>query len=225
MTKNQIEFNKLLETKRMNEVSAALKQQEISNDFVAKQLNLQEAQRHNKASESVSMLSAQEAQRHNVASEQVSLDSLSEQKRSNLARESEQARSNRAQEALSSRSLDQSKQYQTASVGLGYSQVGLGYSQLAETQRSNIASEGIRMYSNLEQSRANKAKEAETTRHNVVSEAISRYGNSLAEQRQSEQVRHNKVSEVSMFIDNGVSVAKAISSIAKGGGGINVSKK
>lgn len=219
MTKNQIEYNKLLETQRMNSASVALKQQELGQDFVAKQLSLQEAQRHNLASESVSLLSAQESQRHNLASEQVSLDSLQEQHRANVAKETEQTRSNRAQEALSSRSLDQSKQYQTASVGLGYSQVGLGYSQLAETQRSNIASEGIRMYSNLEQSRSNKAREAETTRHNVVSEAISRYGNSLASQRQAEQTRHNKVSEVSMFIDNGVSVAKTIASLAKGGGG------
>lgn len=225
MTKNQIEYNKLLETARMNNETIALKQQEIGNDFVAKQLSLQEAQRHNKASESVSLLSAQESQRHNLASEQVSLDSLHEQQRANRTREAEQARSNKAQEALSSRSLDQSKQYQTASVGLGYSQVGLGYSQLAETQRSNIANEGIRMYSNVEQTRANQAREAETTRHNVVSEAISRYGNSLAEQRQAEQARHNKVSEVSMFIDNGVSVAKTISSIAKGGGGLSASKK
>lgn len=217
MTKNQIEYNKLLETQRFNTAQAEMQREQIANDFVAKQLSLQESQRHNRASESISALMQQESQRHNLATEQVSLDSNAEQQRANKAREAEQHRSNVAQEALSSRSLDQSKQYQTASVGLGYSQVGLGYSQLAETQRTNIAHEGIQMYSNLEQSRANQARENEAKRHNIVSEAISRYGNTLTQQRQSEQTRHNKASEVSMFIDKGLQVGELVSKIATKG--------
>lgn len=84
MTKNQIEFAKLQESKR-----AAM------------------------ASEDITRKRDSETQRHNVSTEKVAIDQATEQKRSNLAKESETHRSNVMSEIEAARS-NQARERETA---------------------------------------------------------------------------------------------------------------
>lgn len=188
MTKNQLEFNKLVETIRSNRENERLKSLESDRNYIINYQNLEETKRRNKATESLDTRKQVETERHNLATEQAQQQSINlqsqqidinraaqkETKRSNLAREKETARSNKATEK--------------------------------ETKRSNIARE-------TETNRSNLAREAETARSNRVNEALqasrnaeqarsNRANEGLIAQRNAEEVRHNKNAEVLQLQSN-----------------------
>lgn len=166
MTKNQIEYNKLLEQRRTN-----LRNEELtaSRDLEAARHNLEgegiqrqtlgetaranrareaETYRANLAKEALGVRQAEETERANRLREQLQSSTLAETRRSNIAKESETRRSNLATEGLRSQEIDIRSREQ------------------AETARSNLARE-------LETARHNAAVESETTRTNKVNEAIN----------------------------------------------------
>lgn len=160
MTRNQIEYLKVLDARRHNarvatETERANRAQEVTArskvyaDLFGTLSGQRESARHNRAVE-------EETRRANVARE-------FETQRSNLAKESETHRSNVAHEALTSRGQDIQSAIGLGNIQLGYSQVGLGYSQLGELNRHNVATE-------LEINRANVAREGETRRSNIARE-------------------------------------------------------
>lgn len=212
MTKNQIEYLKLRETQRNNAEVNELTRSRIGNDFAVSTMSLGETQRHNKAQELNAANQTLENVRHNINSELLTELGVHETERANRAREAETKRSNQAQESLTTTSLQQSKAYQSAQVGLGYSQVGLGYSQLSEASRANKANEAIKQQQNQEVNRANVARETEQHRANVASEQNTARRNAISTDELAEKVRHNQRQEVSMFIDTG---ANALSSLTK----------
>lgn len=150
MTKNQIEYQKLLESKRANRAQetetnrANLMNEELirSRDTATLDLRgreLQETQRSNQAREAENF-------RSNLARE-------GENKRHNVAQEMENSKHNRAQEAI------------------GYGNISLGYSNLAEARRSNQANERIRRNELFERQRSNLANEA-IGRRSLYNESI-----------------------------------------------------
>lgn len=202
MTKNQIEYAKLLETRRANQ-----KQEEMTHE------RDYESARHNLATESISRSSLDETSRSNKAREaetarnNLALESLTrardaETARANLEREKENFRSNAANESIKLSTLQETQRSNVAQEGLRSRELGLRSREidlkseelsvkrdsLQETIRSNMAKENETMRSNLakeyennrsnvakewEQSRSNQANESETHRHNVVSEATN----------------------------------------------------
>lgn len=160
MTTNQIEYAKLLETRRANTASEALT---AARDAANKELGFS---------------TLGETMRSNMAKEKISLGTLSETKRNNLIKEDlqrlsqeEVARYNRAKEAL-----ERSQQSETHRANVA---------KEAENVRSHMAQEGAALRTHAETVRANKAKEneltrshlageAETQRHNLATEGISR---------------------------------------------------
>lgn len=192
MTKNQIEYNKLLELQRSNRRGEELT---ASRDM--------EVSRHNLATELQNKASLDEQSRANVARE-------TETKRSNLAREAETQRSNlvnesltrdrdaearrsnQAREFLTSQQIEETKRSNLAKESLTAQQIQVSRDTLSETRRSNKAKES-------ETSRSNRAKEQETYRSNVAREEETKRAN-LA--KEVELNRHNTVSE-------GVDIARA----------------
>lgn len=196
MTKNQIEYGKLLETSRNNQVIEDLTRKRDRANLELGRGTLAESVRHNKATESqaVAMLgetsrsnrakeelqaqAQSEAARHNVASETLQHGQLAETRRSNVAREVETQRANLARES--------------------------------ETTRSNLAREA-------ETTRSNLARESETNRSNLANEAIGRQRNAIASQQVSlgysqlaEQQRHSMVVENETRRSNMAAEAEAI---------------
>lgn len=179
MTRNQIEYNKLLESRRANRASEALT---ASRDI--------ESARHNLESESISRQSLDEQRRSNQAREAETLRSNmakedlqrqvnQETARSNRARESisleanainraaqeETARANRVKEQLQLSTLEETRRANRASESLRSSEIAVKRDNLIETSRANRARE-------LETNRSNVAREVETNRHNVVEERL-----------------------------------------------------
>lgn len=203
MTKNQIEYNKLLELQRSNQANEKLTQ-----------IRDREAARHNYVSEEVSRLSLDETKRanlireaetersnkarenetyrSNVAREDLQRMANEESRRANLAREfetsrhnlaseevsrgqlQELARSNRAKEQLQSQAQAEVARHNKSGEAISRANVDLGYSQLRETTRANQARE-------LEANRANVAKETEVNRHNMATETETARSNSVRE--------------------------------------------
>lgn len=185
MTKNQIEYGKLLETRRAN-----VRQEELtaSRDM--------EVKRHNYATEGLQKQSLDETVRSNLAKEY-------EANRANLAREKETNRSNLAQEALTSARDAETRRSNLVNESLKSA-------TLQEQIRSNQASEALRSReidikgATLgETIRANKAREAETYRSNVAREIETTRSNVAREDetnranvaREEETARHNKFQE------------------------------
>lgn len=181
MTKNQIEYLKLLESQRSNKAQESLT---AKRDATTRELgfgNLAETTRHNLQSEAHNravldetsrhnVVVENETQRHNVSQEQLGRDQLLELNRHNTVTEGhtaqqilESARHNQATESIE-RDKAATQRYQ------------------ADTQR----------YSALETSRHNLAVEDETSRHNVTSERETERSNRAKE---SETSRHNKAQE------------------------------
>lgn len=214
MTKNQIEYHKLLEQQRTNQANEALQAERNAQtyDIGLKNYDLgiqqaREVQRHNLATEQQNYLSLEETSRHNLAAEMNAAQVLLEQQRhskaveaetarSNLARESEthrmnvaaeteRNRANLASEALRSAELAEQTRYHSMSIGLGYS-------QLAETTRSNKARETETHRANLAYEAQQLANLTEQSRHNQQVEIETRRTN-LA--RETETARANRESE------------------------------
>lgn len=190
MTKNQIEYNKLLETRRANSQQEELTRSRDAENARYQQernrlerLSLDETARSNLAREGETYRSnlAREAEtyRANLARESYEMERNKETHRANLALESlrsatleEQRRANRAQEALTSRNLD----IQQGRLDVAIGQLDLSRQQASETVRANKARELETTRANVakeeETNRANLAREVETSRHNKATEAI-----------------------------------------------------
>lgn len=153
MTRNQIEYSKLLETQRTNRVNEGLTRQRDVNTYLLGSRQLSESQRHNRETEAQGRQNLQETRRSNQAREQISLDTLAETRRSNLATE-----------ALRGREAD---------IKAGELEVHRG--TLDETRRTNQVREGIQRDTLAETTRSNLAREAETARHDIATEQNQRY--------------------------------------------------
>lgn len=174
LTKNQIEFNKLVETKRSNKRQEELTEardlynREYQQASVAntREANAETA-RANRAREAYNVISLDEVSRHNVATELAQQAQLGEASRHNVATEGaaiknleEQMRSNLANEQLKERSQTEQERSNRESEALSRF-------RNAEQQRSNQAQESlsseanfIRLNTLYEQQRANKARES-----------------------------------------------------------------
>lgn len=175
MTKNQIEYNKLLETRRSNLKNEELTAQRDQAAREAKIIELQELARHNQAQEGltgrgldIQQGSLDETARHNRRGEAITLSQLGESIRHNQVSEAEIQRHNKAGEQAQ-------------------------IIQLNETQRHNLATE-------QETATHNRATESETHRHNVVGEATDASRIALdtvtREQQMAETKRHNMAMEI-----------------------------
>lgn len=141
MTKNQIEYMKVLESQRANRATEALT---ASRDKTNRELGLgtlAETSRHNKATEQQQYAVLGESKRHNVATEALGQATLSEQQRHAIATETEQHRANVAKEGLTAQ------------------QINLGQSQLAETKRHNKVGEATSIADTTVKSAATVSKE------------------------------------------------------------------
>lgn len=194
MTKNQIEYNRLLETKRSNQANEELTRirderahslgkatlaetsRYHSADIGVRQASLDEQIRSNKVRESETVRSnlAKEAEtyRSNVAKEM-------ENYRSNVAREKETARSNRASEYNKARQLALDTEIRRG--------------QLTETIRSNKAHEAIN-WANVDVGYQNvalgRSQLTETMRRNQVQE--SQEASRIAEQHRMNTLTANQ---------------------------------
>lgn len=181
MTKNQIEYGKLLEGRRANLAQEDLTRRRDTAAREAKLIELSEVGRHNLAQEQYQKGSLDEQSRHNTALEGLQSREI-DLKGSTLT---ETKRANRAREMLQSQQNVEAKRSNLAKEELGRIQA-------TETQRSNMARE-------QETTRSNLAREKETSRHNIVSEGIS--AGELAsqtitrEQSLLETSRHNRAME------------------------------
>lgn len=169
MTKNQIEYAKLLETKRSNLANEDLTRKR---DTTAREVglgNLQEGQRHNKATETQASASLDEtvrsnkvreteAARHNVAGEVEMYRHNVSGERLQSAAQAEQARHNRAGESLTASTIAETQRSNIA--------------RETETARSNMALEALKGAANAETARSNLAREVETNRSNLANEKI-----------------------------------------------------
>lgn len=141
MTKNQIEYLKVLESQRANRATEELT---ASRDKTNRELGLgtlAENTRHNQATEAQQYAVLGESKRHNLASEALGQATLSEQQRHSMATEQEQHRSNVAHEGLTAQ------------------QINLGQSQLAETKRHNKVGEATSIADTAVKSAATVSKE------------------------------------------------------------------
>lgn len=218
MTKNQIEYQKLVETKRANQAQETITRMRDANthSVAVGQLNeairhnyategqerqkLYEMTRHNEATEQVALMSAQETARHNAAAEalqgqQITLgyQQLSETSRHNYAMENETNRHNVAVENESARAnlaRETIDRFNVDSLDrYRSSQIGLGYSELNEKRRSNM------VYENLDSQRVSwqvhqgSSQLMETHRANLANEQLIR--EKLAEIQRSNLEREN----------------------------------
>lgn len=156
---------------------------------------IQETKRHNIQSEDLSLSQLSELQRHNVASEDIQRreadthyqqlginrfnaetqrQSASEIARHNLAQETETYRNNvallnesiRASQARES----ETRRHNLSTEAISKQQVGLGYAQLNQTAWYQGQQVQLQTQAQLEQHRANVARETETTRANITNE-------------------------------------------------------
>lgn len=155
MTRNQIEYWSLQETKAHN-------QRTWSETVRSNKAREREIYRHNRETEDLGNRNLLEITRHNRATELLGQDQLSEQRRSNLARELETRRSNMANEALA-KQRNYLTDYQNREVSrsnraneaIRQQTNYLGRTELAETRRSNEARERIQLKQHYENMRRN----------------------------------------------------------------------
>lgn len=146
MTRLQIEFAKLQESRRAAQKSEELKSQELA-----------ETRRSNISHESIEMGKLGESRRHNIESESVERGKLGETSRSNKARETETNRANLAKEAENYRSnlARETETYRSNTT------------KETETSRANKAQEAIR----IGEAATRAAQLAEQIRHDAVMES------------------------------------------------------
>lgn len=174
MTKNQIEYSKLIETARANAAQEELTRTRDANAMALGSRQATETERHNRATEGYTgrQLEIQAGQlsesvRHNKATENTALATLQEQIRSHMVSEAETQRSNLAREGETNRS-NLAREQETNRSNLA---------RESETKRSNVANEviaGINAAAHTAQTaesvRHNLAAETETSRHNIAME-------------------------------------------------------
>lgn len=163
MTKNQIEYAKLLETSRANVAQETLTSSRDERQYSLGLGNLAETGRANLEREKLQAANLSELGRSNRARE-------SEQARSNFAREVEARRSNLTNEELTrvrnqqdfdvrNRSLAETARFNTVSLSNEAKRLDLDLQRNRETHRSNVASESIASRRAAEDARANRANE------------------------------------------------------------------
>lgn len=173
ITKNQIEYNKLLETKRHQIADEDIRRTGNQQTFELGRGQLDETRRSNLERERQNRSTLLETQRHNTETENVQRLLYGENVRANQAREAismsqieETNRSNRASESLSA----QRNQISAQQIAQNYD---LGLRNAAETERSHVAGE-INQQAMTEISQAlaklRVAELEEQSRHNMVSE-------------------------------------------------------
>lgn len=202
MTHNQIEYAKMLETRRSNKENERLTGLRDERAYEINLGNLKESERHNRASERqlrdeleekirindlnyhLNRDRLNEDSRHNLRLEDLQSSSIEETIRSNLAREIETNRANIARESETKRSNmaveSETKRSHLANEAIGRSNVSLGYAQLNETTRANKERERLNRLQYSEQVRHSKAQEIELNRHNVAQESIGERSNVIA---------------------------------------------
>lgn len=206
MTTNQVEYAKLIETRRNNIATANLRAQELEetkrSNFEREDYNravLGETTRANKARESENF-------RHNREAEMLGWNQLDELVRSNEARENETHRANVARENETAR------HNQTTEVQMWdqlAEQERANRTRETETERHNRATEQLSAgnlelgWSQLEETqRHNQQTENETQRHNQATEDYNwsyldeqigwkAFEHDLARDQYEETVRHN----------------------------------
>lgn len=195
ITKNQIEYNKLLESGRHNLADEQIRSRGNDLTYQLGQQNLAETRRANLERERQNRNTLVETSRHNVEGERLQRLLYGETARSNQAREAisysqlqEQNRSNLAQESLSSQ-RNQTQQY-TATT-----QRELGLRQADETERKNVVAE------------------LQTQAQTEISQALSK----LQAARLEEETRHNKVDEQRRAIE---SVFKGVDLVQSAAGNV-----
>lgn len=216
MTRNQIDYAKLLETQRANmeqeditrrrdqtnrelglraaeETERANRERELFNRD-----SLSESARHNLASESQAALSLHESTRHNTELERIQaanqyLESLklAENQRANKARESETIRHNVATETENYRSAiareTETHRSNLASESLGYSNIGARYAELGSLNEFRRQDLALSGDQLAETIRNNVERVSETRRHNKAQEDISRDSLSESERASKEK--------------------------------------
>lgn len=150
MTKNQIEYWKMVEDSRHNKITE------------------RELERSNRTKE-------QEQQRSNLSNEEISRERNRLTEQANIINQthnerymSETERSNRMREEVSKMQADIS----AANVDLGYSQLDNAYRIAGLNYATGMANVGATYASIAEQNRANMARESETNRSNLINEAV-----------------------------------------------------
>lgn len=213
MTRNQIEFHKMMETRRANRATEEITRTRDERAHTVALGQLSELSRHNFESEKLTQRSLDETSRHNLETESHARSVLAEQQRHSMAVEAETYRSNVAHEIELNRS-NLAKEAETHRSNVA---------REGETKRSNLAAEALRSqelaeqaryhtasinlgYANLaETSRSNKTKEAEIMRSNMTQE-IERNRSNLAQEaledaRIAETVKHNRATERSKAVE------------------------
>lgn len=163
MTRNQIEYVKLLETRRSNLRGEELTASRDTLAAEAKRVELQEAARHNLATEAltgrnldIQRASLDETTRHNKSTEQIGRGTLAESTRHNQAQEVETRRHNTETEGLQRISLDETGRHNLVTEG--------------ETRRHNLVGE-VSDASRIALDTATREQQlAETKRHNLAME-------------------------------------------------------
>jgi inorganic pyrophosphatase/exopolyphosphatase len=192
MTRNQLEYWNLQETKRHNAATEGeTGRHNVAEEGETKRHNVMsesEMQRHNMRTEMQTDTNLLETQRHNIATEGYTKQSVAETQRANRASESIRREQNR----LESQKL------------------GLTQSQIAESIRHNIASEGISLSSLAETQRSNKARESltametsEMIRHNKENELVSYLNTGIS--------AANSVADIAMGIGKTRAVSRSAS--------------
>jgi len=192
MTRNQIEYAKLVETRRANRASEENERYRTSSNYQAAMSQVLENRRHNVIGESQNAQTLEETRRSNVAREQESL-------RSSLAKEAETMRSNMAKELEANRHNVQTEHQAAKQLE---ADVAYRSAVVAENLRSHLADESIRRGQLAETAVHNRATEVQarnqlaadyTIRSNQLAEAIrhNMQGEDVALQTLSATVRHN----------------------------------
>lgn len=195
MTRNQIEYQRLVETNRANLATEKQTALRDSRSYEVASNQLGETKRHNEATEILDSNKLAETGRHNLATENEAYRSNvarefetnrsnvakeTETYRSNLARESETHRSNVAQEAEARRSHKANE--------------ALGQAQLAETTRSNKVRENISK-GELKVAQSNAVTNAAQARNAAANVEVNKGKLQLQKEELAEAIRANQARE------------------------------
>lgn len=221
MTRNQIEYIKVLENRRQaNQAHAETVRSNLANETISLD-TLEENRRRNQASEALQLRDLIERERANRASEaetaRAHRASENEISRANSAREMETWRHNRESERLSQAQIDETRRYNTEVINLRGAELEETYRsnvarekensranrareqqarrELIELQRANQAREYIQQQQAIEQHRTNVANEELTRQRNIEQERANREREQLTERNLLESIRSNVANE------------------------------
>lgn len=151
MTKNQIEYAKLLETRRSNVVNESLT-----------------AQRN-----ALTQSANDETKRANVAKEGLTAKQIAEAERSARAKEAETSRHNIVTEGIQQQDAFTRLQQAREQARANLASESLRREAQSETARSNLVNEALGARRQVEVERSNLATESETKRHNEATELVN----------------------------------------------------